>query len=165
MSYKEQKTITTMVTSLAVLTAYCIRAFGQVQSGSAAAGDLRFWAITMLTFIGIGIVAAIVIQIIFHILHSIGISVREKVRNHDFDEKEIERTIKAEMVEDEMDRLIELKSNRIGFTLAGIGFVGALFSLVLNASPGVMINILFFSFFIGSLAEGVAQLYYYRRGV
>jgi hypothetical protein len=159
MSYKEQKTITQLVTSSVVFAAYCIHAFGQYQARAVAEGDLRFWAITMLTFIGIGIVASIVILIVFHILHSIGISIREKVWDHDRGEKEIETAIKSEMIEDEMDKLIELKSNRIGF------FVAALVSLAMNQSPVVMLNIIFISFFAGSLLEGGAQLYYYRRGI
>jgi hypothetical protein len=69
------------------------------------------------------------------------------------------------MVEDEMDKLIELKSNRVGFFMAGIGFVAALVALVLNYSPVVMLNILFIAFSIGSLAEGFTQLFYYRRGI
>ncbi len=165
MSYKEQKTITQMVTGVVVFAAYCIHALGQYQAGVLTQNNLRSWAITMLIFIGIGIVASIVILIIFHILHSIGIAVREKVRDHDFDNKAIEKTIQAEMVEDEMDKLIELKSNRIGFILAGVGFVGALLSLVLNYSAAVMLNIIFFSFLAGSILEGAAQLYFYRRGV
>ncbi len=69
------------------------------------------------------------------------------------------------MVEDEMDKLIELKSSRIGFLFAGIVFVGALVSLLFEQSPMVMLNLLFFSFSVGSLSEGGLSLYYYRKGV
>ena len=119
----------------------------------------------MLIFIGIGVAASIVIQIIFHILLSISIAVKKELRGEKTDDKEIEKSIKSEMVEDEMDKLIELKSNRVGFVLAGIGFVAALVSLVLNYSPAVMLNILYITFALGSLFEGFAQLYFYRRGV
>jgi len=64
-----------------------------------------------------------------------------------------------------MDKLIGLKAMRIGFAIAGIGFIAALVSLVLNFSPAVMLNIIFFSFSIGLMMEGVTQLYFYRRGV
>ena len=165
MSYQEKRTITSIVTGAMVLTAYCLYAFGQFQSGAVAPGNLKFWAGTMLIFIGIGAAAAIVIQIVFHILLSIAIAVKEKMRDAQCDDKEIEKTIGAEMVEDEMDKLIGLKSTRIGFFLAGIGFVAALLALILNYSPAVMLNILFISFSAGSLFEGFAQLYFYRRGV
>lgn len=165
MSYQEKRTIVSLVTGTLILAGYCLYANGQYQSGAVAPGDLRFWAVTILTFIGITIAASIVIQILFHILFSVGIAVQKKIQDVNFDEKEIEKSIGAEMVEDEMGKLIELKSMRIGFIVAGIGFVLSLVSLVLNYSPAVMINIQFFSFWGGSLFKGATQLYYYRRGV
>ncbi len=165
MSYQEKRTIVSILTGVAVLAAYCIYAFGRYQSGVVAPDDLKFWASTMLIFIGIGVAASIVIQIVFHILLSIGIAVKKKIQNENCDDKEIEKNIELEMVEDEMDKLIELKSIRVGLVIAGIGFVAALLSLILNYSPAVMLNILFISFSAGSLLEGFAQLYYYRKGV
>jgi hypothetical protein len=169
MSYQEKRTITSIVTGALVLGAYCIYALGKFQSGAVIQGDLKFWASTMLFFIGIGIVAIIIIQIVFHILLSISIAVKEQIQNGQVDDKEIEKTIEktigAEMVEDEMDKLIELKSMRVGFAFAGIGFVAALLSQVLNYSPVVMLNIMFIAFNIGSMFEGFAQLYYYRKGI
>ncbi len=90
---------------------------------------------------------------------------KEQVKNNKCDDKEIQKSIDLEMVEDEMDKLIELKAMRVGFVFAGIGFIAALVSLVLNYSPAVMLNILFVSFSIGSMAEGIAQMFYYRCGV
>ena len=134
MSYQEKRTITNMITMALVLGAYCTYAFGKYQAGAVAAGDLKFWATTMLIFIGIGIAAGIVIQIVFHILLSIAIAVKEKVRDVNCDDKEIERSIEAEMVEDERDKLIDQKSMMVGFSIAGFGFVAGLVSLVLNYS-------------------------------
>ncbi|MDO9547057.1 MAG: hypothetical protein Q7J07_09975 [Pelolinea sp.] len=165
MSYQEKRIITSTVTGALVLGAYCIYAIGKYQSGAVAPEDLKFWASTMLIFIGIGAAATIVIQIVFHILLSISIAVKEKIRDGQCDDEEIEKTIEAEMVEDEMDKLIELKSTRIGFIFAGIGFVAALGSLVLTFSPVVMLNMMFISFSIGSMFEGFAQLYFYRKGI
>lgn len=165
MSYKEKRTITNIITMALVLGSYCIYAFGKFQAGEIAPGDLKFWATTMLIFIGIGVAAGIVIQILFHILMSIAIAVKEKVQDGDIDDKEIERSIEAEMVEDEMDKLIELKSTRVGFILAGIGFVAALVTLILNQPPMVFLNIIFISFSAGSIFEGFVNLYFYRRGI
>ena len=165
MSYQEKKTIVSILTGILLLAAYCIYAFSKVQSGMVAPDDMKFWATAILIFIGIGVVASIVIQIVFHILLSIAIAVKEQVQNGKCDDKEIEKTLELEMVEDEMDKLIGLKSMRIGFAIAGIGFIAALVSLVLNYSPAVMLNIIFVSFSIGSMIEGITQLYFYRRGV
>jgi uncharacterized BrkB/YihY/UPF0761 family membrane protein len=159
MSYQEKRTLTSIVTGVVVVAAYCIYAFGRVQSQTAGPDDLKFWGTTMLVFIGIGVAAAIVIQIIFHILLSISIAIKEGT------EKEVEKKVEAAVVEDEMDKLIELKSMRLGFGICGGGFIAALISLVLSCPAAVMLNILFLSFSLGSLSEGMLSLHYYRAGV
>jgi len=165
MSYQAKRTIVSIITGAAVLAAYCIYAFGPGRAGALVSSDLRFWAITMLKFIGIGIAVTIVIQIVFHILLSVSVAIKKKIQDENCADEDIEKSIGAEMVEDEMDKLIELKSTRVGFIFAGIGFVAGLFSLVLNYSPVVMLNIIFISFSLGSIVEGFSQLYYYRRGI
>ena len=163
MSYQEKKTIVSVATGILILAAYCIYAFGGAVM--AAADGLKAWAVTILIFIGIGVVASIVIQIVFHILLSISIAVRKKIQDGEVDDKEVERSIEREMVEDEMDKLIGLKSMRVACVIAGIGFIAALVSLVLGFSPAVMLNILFISFSAGAIIEGITQLYYYRKGI
>jgi hypothetical protein len=165
MSYQEKRTIVTVLTGILILIAYCIYAFGKVNAGIESAEDLKFWAFSMLLFIGIGIVANIIIQIVFHILLSIGIAIKEQIQNGSVNDDEIEKTLELDMVEDEMDKLIGLKSMRIGFAVAGIGFVSGLIALVTGYSPAVMMNIIFISFNVGSILEGITQIYYYRKGV
>lgn len=165
MSYQEKKILVSVCTGILVLAAYCIYAISRIQSGAASPDDLKFWATAILLFIGIGIVASIVIQIVFHILLSIAYAIREKIKNDECDDKEIEKAIQQNMVEDEMDKLIGLKSMRIGFAVAGTGFVAALISVVLNYPPAVMLNIIFVSFSIGTVIEGITQLHFYRKGI
>ncbi len=165
MSYQESRTVVSLVSGAAILAAYCIDTFGRYQAGAAGADELKFWGGAMLTFIGIGIAVSIVIQIVFHILMSIGIAVNKKMLNRQTDEKEIDKAINAEMVEDEMDKLIELKALRVGYYFSGMGFIAALIFLALGYPAAVMLNILFLSFSGGGLVEGLAQLYFYRRGV
>ncbi len=178
MSYKEKQTIVSILSGLMLLVIYSFYALSKVQSGVAAPDDMKFWATAILTFIVIGIVAMIIIQIIFHILLSISIAVKGEVQkeihkkilkhetqNDPCNEQSIEKTIALEMVEDEMDKLIELKAMRVGFVIAGTGFVLSLISLVLDYSPAVMLNIAFFSFGIGSMIEGIIKLFYYKRGI
>lgn len=165
MSYKEKKTIVSLVTGLLILATYCIYTLNKIQLGTAALDDLKFWATTILIFIGIGFVALIIILIVFHILLSVTIAVKEEIQNGEYDDKKIAKTLELDLVEDEMEKLIGLKAMRISFAVVGIGFIAALVSLVLNYSPAVMLNIMFFSFGIGSMIEGFTQLYFYRRGV
>jgi hypothetical protein len=165
MSYSEKKAIVSILAGIAILVSYCIYVFGKIRAGEAAPDDLKFWAGSMLLFIVIGIVANIVIQIVFHILLSISIAVREKMANASYDDKRIEKEIAGEMVVDEMDKLVELKSMRVGYAVAGFGLVTALIFAFLGYPLSVMINIMFISFSGGSILEGVSQLFFYRRGV
>lgn len=165
MSYQERRTIVNILSGLIITVAYCIYAFGRYQSGAVGANDLKFWAGTMLIFIGIGIVAIIILQIVFHILMSISIAVSKKIQNQECGDDDIEKSIHLEFVEDEMHKLIELKSMQVGFVVAGIGFVTALVTLLFGYSAAVMLNILFLSFNLGSILEGVTQIYFYRRGI
>lgn len=165
MSYQEKRTLFSIVSGILILVAYGIYAYGKYQSGAMIADDLTFWAKTILTFIGIGIVVNIVGQIVFHILIAIQIAIKEKIHDVNADDKDIEKSIQNEMVTDEMDKIIELKSMRIGFFVSGMGFMSGLIMLVLNYSPVVMLQIVFVSFSVGSLLEGFLQLYYYRKGV
>lgn len=178
MSYKEKRTLVSIASGAILLFAYCLFAINKIKMGGSAPDDLKFWATAILIFIGIGVAVNIIIQIFFHILLSISIAVKNEVQNEiqknieaempqlsHKSEIDIEKTIALEMVVDEMDKLIELKSIQIGFALSGLGFIAALVSQVLNYSPAVMLNIIFVSFSLGSMVEGFVQLYFYKRGV
>jgi len=161
MSYQEKRTLTSMVAGLAVLVSYCIYILNAYHKGWFAPDDMKFCATVMLVFIGIGVAVAVVFQILFHILLSMGVAIRKG----DCDDKAIEKEIVSATVEDEMDKLIELKAMKLGFIIAGAGMVAALLAVVLDAPNAVMLNVLFLSMNVGSLAEGALSLYYYRRGV
>ncbi len=161
MSYQEKRTLISTCAGVLMLAAYCVYAFGKYIRGAVDLFDLKFFAVTMLIFIGIGIAAMIVIQIVFHILLSVSMAIKEPTR----DGKELEKAVEAAVVEDEMDKLIELKSGRIGFVVVGAGFAAGLFTLVFNCPPAVMLNIIFLSFMAGSLAGGLVSIHYYRAGI
>lgn len=165
MSYQEKRNTITIVTGIAILAVYCIYAFNKYSSGVITPYNLKSWASAMLGFIVINVVANVIIQVVFHVLLSVSIAARKKIQDDRVDEKEIDRSIEAEMVTDEMDNLIGLKSARVAFAFIGIGFILGLLSLVLSFPPALMLNILFISFSAGTIAEGGAQLYYYRRGI
>jgi hypothetical protein len=164
-SYQEKRIIVTIFSGIFVLLAYVIYTFTKYQNGLINPDNLNFWASTMLIFIGIGVVVTIIIQIVFHVLYSIALSIKEKIKNQDITDKEIEKLINAQMVTDEMDKLVELKSMRLGFIAAGIGFVLGLVSILLDYPASVMMNIIFISFSLGSLSEGFMQLHYYKKGI
>lgn len=161
MYYQQKRTIVSLAEGILLLAAYCIYVLGKVNAGAVAPGDLHFFAVAMLWFIGIGVAAGIVIQIVFHILLSVAVAVREREK----DEKTIEAMVSAEMVEDERDKMIDLKCMRISFAVAMAGFVAGLVLLALNGSAVVMLNILFGGIWLGTIAEGIAKLAYYKVGM
>jgi hypothetical protein len=144
----------------AIYVAYCIYAFTRIQ----ILDPLRSWAITMLIFCGIVIVVTIIVQILFHILLSVEIAVKETVTAPDVDHKKIGQTINNEFIEDERDKMVSQKSMQVGYVIRGGGLIAGLISLVLNAPPAVMLNIIFSAIFLGSVIEGIVTLIYYRKG-
>ncbi len=165
MSYQEKRTIVMMTTSALLLVAYCVYAFSRVQSGLAMATDIKFWAGTMLIFVGISIVANIITQIVFHILMAVSYSVKQHKETDDCDEASIDKHFQTETTEDEMDKMIALKSSRVAFIIAGVGFGAGLAMVMFGASAAVLINAVYVGFSIGMIAEGIAQLHFYRKGV
>ena len=149
-----------MVSGFLLVIAYIIYALGE---SAPASDDLKSWALSMLIFIGIGIGLTILFQILFHIALSIGISVEEGEN----DDKKVEKTMKFTMFEDERDKLIGLKSARVGYACAGAGFILALAVLALGKPALAALHIAFASFAAGSLVEGIlgVYVYFHERGV
>ena len=158
MTYKSKQSIVSIVAGILICIAYIIYAFSK---NAPASDNLRSWATTLLIFLGIGIVAMILIQIIFHILSAIGIAIIEQ----DKDDEEVERIISASMVEDERDKVISLKSGRVGYICAGVGLIIVLAILTMGVSSVIALHVLCASFAAGSIAEGFMSIYYYERGV
>lgn len=158
MTYKSKRTLTSIVAGILLGIAYIVYALSH---RAPTAGDLKGWAALMLVFIGVSVAALIVIQLLFHIGYSIGVTVKESGG----DERNTERIVASAMVEDEMDKIISLKSLRIGYTCFGIGFIATLVALALGATGVVPLHILLGSVFLGSTIEGCVSVYLYERGV
>lgn len=164
MTYKEKKVWAAMFSGVVILIVYIRRVIEVYRmNGQELFNDTVFWAKTMLLYIGIGVVAIIVWMIIFHIILAISEQVVKEVKKARGEVVEEEEDFYD--VEDEMDRLIGLKAGQIGYVIVGIGFVSGLISLALDMAPGIMLNILWLSFMLGSLLEGGIKLYFYKRGV
>ena len=162
MTYSEKRNLANMATMALVYAAYAIYAFPRYSSGT----PLRTWAVAMLVFMGVMVVAAIIIQGLFHVLLAVGAAVGEAVREGpNVDGAKIDQSIRSEMVEDERDRLISLKATRVGTIVNGSGFFLGLVTLVLGFTPALMLNIMFGAIFLGSFVEGIVNIIITRRGV
>lgn len=160
MSYPQKRTLVNTITMALIYAVYAFTAFSKHTIDSA----LRPWAVTMLTFIGITVIVVVIVQIVFHVILSVGVSVKEAVKRADPEDSEIEEALKGEMVEDERDKLIELRAARVDtITLTG-GLMLGLVSIVLGFPYAVMLNLIFGAFFVGNIAKGIVNLFLYRKG-
>ncbi len=163
MTYQEKRSIASMLTGAGVLAAYGLYAAGRLP----AEADLKATAVTMLVFIASARGPAIVIQIAFHILYSVELALREKMHNQACDDEAIgesvKRTIGAEMVDDEMNKQVELKASRAMAAVSGAGFLAGLITLALGYAPAVMLNIQFAACYLGWNREGCASLLLSQR--
>jgi hypothetical protein len=162
MTYSSKRIIASLFSEIIIFIAYLIYALGDASPGPE---NVKEWTTAMLIFIGSGIVVLIAIQIIFHVIFSIGTAFGMAIKNQEVDDKEIERKISSTMVEDEMNKLISLKASRIGSSFIGIGFVAFLAALAFGMTIVFTLHILLGSFLIGAFAEGVASVYFYERGI
>ena len=157
MPYQAKKTLISLVSSLIILVLYITNILPQIGTLT----NISDWAKIMLVHIGLGAIITIILHIIFHIYLSVSIAIKER----DKDDKAIERSINQEMVEDEMTKLIDLKSLQVGCIVTGIGFVSGLVLLSIGYNMILVLNIMFLSFFIGSVIEGLVNIFFNLKGV
>ena len=147
MSQSESRTVAYLISSLIGAVLYLAYAVQQYQDGSFNSDTISSsWGIAVLAVIGI----QIVLSIISAILVSIGLAIKER--------EEVPE------LSDERDQLIELRANRISFSVFGVGFLIAMITLAAGIAPLVMFNLIVFSLFTGAISGYVSQLYRYRRG-
>lgn len=161
MSYQTKKTITSLVASIIILVSYCLNIYNHYKAGNIIENDLQFWAKQMVITIVIGVIVTIVLYIVFHIYLSISLAIKTEIK----DDKEINRKLELEMVEDEMVKLIELKSLRVGYIIVSVGFVSSLVYLAFGGSIVIALNAMFISFYIGSFSEGLTNIFFNFKGV
>ena len=66
------------------------------------------------------------------------------------------------MVEDERDKIIELKSLRVVVITSGIGFIAGVVMLALDYSAVYLLNIMFGACFLGTIGQEITKLIYYK---
>ena len=147
MSYQENRIIAYLISSLLGVGIYSFYVIQKYQEGS-------FDSTTISSFWGFVILIVIVGQIVLSIITSILVSIIHAITTR---EEELTQS-------DERDQLIDLKANRISFSVFGIGFVLAMITLATGLPPLVMFNLIVFSLFGAGIVGYITQLYLYRRG-
>ncbi len=147
MSYQESRTIAYLISTLLATGLYTFLAFQKYAEGGVEATSVAsFWGSLMLIVIAV--------QIVLSILTAIAVSIIQAVATRD---ENFEQS-------DERDQLIELKANRISFSVFGIGFVLAMASLAIGQPPLVMFHLIVAALFTAVIVGYITQLVLYRRG-
>lgn len=148
LTYQEKKSIVTLVSGILIFILYCLYMYPQYPEGSADLSTiLHYWGSFVLVLTGVTVVAHIIISIVFNIIFRMTTGEKEPT------------------FEDELDRLIRLKSIRNSFAVFVLGFLLAMGSLVIDQPLKVMFIILIAAGFLSDMTGSLSRLYHYRKGV
>ena len=147
MSYHERRAIVSIISTILINATY----FGYMSQRYPDASDFspevfQFWGQAILILIPVSVVAKIIITIVFSIINTVATNEGEP------------------SFMDERDKVIELKSVRIGLYLFALGFIAAMAAVALKQPPATMFIILLSGGLLSDVISDFAQFYYYRRG-
>jgi hypothetical protein len=121
-----------------------------IQEGSfLPANVFRLWGIIIVLAVVVTIFATILTHIVSAIIQAI---------------KTGEENPKVEDIEDERDRLIDLKGTKITYFFHSIGVLLSMLTFVLGQPPLVMFTLLILSGVVAQIIGDISRLYLYRRG-
>ena len=109
----------------------------------------RLWAVVIIASIILNIAGNIITNIVINIVHAIKTQKDEEVR----------------FIEDERDKLIELKGVRVSYIAFSIGVFLSMLTFALGQPPLVMFSLIIFFSLTAEILGDLSQFYLDRRGV
>ncbi|MCD4826928.1 MAG: hypothetical protein K8Q99_04040 [Acholeplasmataceae bacterium] len=153
MTYQESRSLTNIISTITISGVYALIIYQRVLIGIGDTSDIfKFWALTILIFIPISIVARILIMIIFAIINA-------TIQTAKGEEIDIEEIV------DERDKLIELKSMRISLIIFSLGFILALVTQLFDTSHHMFFITLIGFGVLTEVISDISTIIYYRKGV
>lgn len=150
MSFQEKNITVTLGTSTLIMGYYLIRIFQLTQSGEFNPESVfRLWGFV----IAFMIVGTILATILTHIVSAIAQAIRTG-----------EEDPKIEDIEDERDKLIDLRGTKVAYFVFSIGTLLAMLTFVFDQPPLVMFSLLIFFGVFAQVIGDVSRLMLYRRG-
>jgi tellurite resistance protein TehA-like permease len=151
MSYKEKNTTVTLVNFSLILVFLLFRIFQMVRSESFNAENVfRLW--------GIVIVLTVIVTVAATVLTIIVSAVIEAAKTGGKEEPEIDS------LEDERDKLIDLKGTKVTYFVTSIGGLIAMLTFVLGQPPLVMFTLFILFGVLAQIVGDIFRLALYRRG-
>jgi hypothetical protein len=150
MSFQEKNIAVSLVNFTLILGFYSIRIVQMIQGGNFNSTDVfRLWGIT--------IALAIIVTIVATILTHIGSAIVHAIQTG-------EEKSDIEDIEDERDRLIDLRGTKITYFVSSIGVFLSMLTFVFGQPPLVMFSSLIFSGLVAQIIGDISRLVLYRRG-
>ena len=149
MTYQEKNIAASFVIFILILGFYVFKVFQLIQTESFDLNNMvRLWVIV--------IVLGIVVTIIGTILTHIGAGILEAIRT--------QKEPVIEDIQDERDRLIDLRGTRVAYIVYSIGVLLAMLTFALGQPPLVMFSLLILFGLVAQIAGDFSRLVLYRRG-
>lgn len=149
MSNRQNEITVSLVSTLAVLAYYLVNIFRMLQGGGLSSAEVfRLWAVVIIATIILNIAGNIITNIVINIVHAIKTQKEEEVR----------------LIEDERDKLIGLKGDRVSYIAFSIGVFLSMLTFALGQPPLVMFSLIVFSSLMAEILGDVSQFFFYGRG-
>jgi voltage-gated potassium channel Kch len=149
MSFQQKNIAVSLANFSVILGIFVIRVVQMVLSGSFTSTNVfRLWGIVIALAILVTIFATILTHIISNIIQAIRTGEEPVV----------------DSIEDERDRLIDLKGTRVTYFVSSIGVFLAMLTFTLGQPPLVMFTLLIFFGIVAQITGDVSRLVLYRRG-
>jgi multisubunit Na+/H+ antiporter MnhB subunit len=146
MSFQERRTLVTLISDIVVNMGFIVYMLPRYPQAEAYSVEIfHFWGTYFLGLILVTIIANIVVSIVFNILNAIA-------------------TQEDQNLMDERDKLIELRATQNALYVFAIGFLVAMFTLVLNMPPATMFVILLCAGIASETISELSKFFLYRRG-
>lgn len=138
-----------LVSNLLILGYYLVNILPIFQRGEWNPEDVfRLWVIVVVASIVLNILGNIITAITINVAHAIKTNSNQEVR----------------LLNDERDKLIELKGVRVAYFTSSIGIFLSMLSFVLDQPALVMFSLLLLFSLIAEILGDVSQFYFYNRG-
>ena len=149
MSNKQNEISVSLVSTLVILAYYLVNIFQMIQGGGLNSAEVfRLWAVVIIATIILNIAGNIITNIVINIVHAIKTQKEEEVR----------------LIEDERDKLIGLKGDRVSYLAFSIGVFLSMLTFALGQPPLVMFSLIVFSSLMAEIFGDLSQFYFYSRG-
>ena len=150
MSFQQKNITVSLVSMSLILVFYLIGVIYLVQSDSFTSTNVfRLWGITIL----LAILLTILGTILTHILSAIIQVIKTGEEEPEIDD-----------VEDERDKLIDLRGTKVTYIAFSLGVFLSMLAFVIGQPGLVMFALLIFFGLIAQVSGDISRLYLYRRG-